>query len=200
MNQPNHTPVEPQRHIVRDNNVPAAVGRMVDYVLSQSDSPTSYGRVRPAVIVELVEDGSRDGLVALQVFTNGGYDQLPNVHHVRAAVHVEDVPHPNGSWHWPPPRELVFKDVPVQVMGPPDEEDENAPTEIDSEPAPGLILPPSDAVLNDEAARLEAHIASKGYAVVEAPVLGAPLPPPTQPESVAAAPDGLPFSEGKPTP
>jgi len=90
-----------------------SIGRIVHYVLSQADSPTSFGRVRPAIIVELVEDGSEEGLVNLQVFTNGGIDQLPPVQHCKNIVHYEKVPHPNGTWHWPP---FVAPGKPVPVL------------------------------------------------------------------------------------
>ncbi len=115
------TPVEARTHIVRNNKVPAKLGAQVLYVLSKSDSPTSAGRVRPGVIVDLVDDGSADGLVSLQVFTNGGIDQLPPVQHCKNIVHDEGE-HPEGTWHWPPPRQLVFENVPMPFTEPVDPE------------------------------------------------------------------------------
>lgn len=77
-----------------------SIGRIVHYVLAERDSTTSFGRTRPAIIVDLVEDGSKDGLVNLQVFTNGGIDQLPPVQHCKNIVHDESAK--QGTWHWPP--------------------------------------------------------------------------------------------------
>lgn len=142
----NYTPVQPKSHIVRDNNVPPAVGRMVDYVLSESDSHVAAGQVRPAVIVYV--DGTDKSFLA--VFTRGGADQLQPIHHVQA-LHSEGAEVP-GTWHWPPPRELVFKNVPVQAIPPPSEE-----------------IPVETAPPDSQPAGLEAHIAEKGYPVGEDP-------------------------------
>lgn len=114
MNTPEETTeVEAKRIVVRDNTIPPKLGGHVHYVLAERDSVVGAGRVRPAIIVDLVEDGSPHGLVSLQVFTNGGFDQLPSVQHCKEILHDEETRKP-GTWHWPPPRELVFKSVDVQ--------------------------------------------------------------------------------------
>jgi hypothetical protein len=105
------TPVEVPQIIVRNNRVPPKLGAIVMYVLASHDSAVFQGRTRPAVIVDLVDDGSQDGLVCLQVFTNGGFDQLPSVHHAKDVLHDEDDRKP-GTWHWPEPRQLVFRATP----------------------------------------------------------------------------------------
>ena len=100
---PDTTPVEVPRVIVRDNKVPPKLGGMVLYVLSERDTPTAMGQFRPAIIVDFDHEAN----VILAVFTNGGPDQLQPLHRVVGAVHDEDGKG-HGTWHWPPPRELVF--------------------------------------------------------------------------------------------
>jgi hypothetical protein len=168
MNQPNHTPVQPESIVVRDNDVPPAVGRIVHYVLSESDSPVAVGEIRPAVIVAV-----EHGQATLAVFTRGGRDQMQSVHHVTSAAHVEPdgVAVPNGSWHWPPPRELVFKNVPM-VAFPPSEELPTEASPPDSEP----------------------------YAVGKPPAAFVKVPnaTPTADELPSSHQDPLPFPESKP--
>jgi hypothetical protein len=106
------------------------------YVLSESDSPTSAGRVRPGVIVNLVDDGSVNGLVNLQVFTDGGFDQLPPVHHMKNVVHDEGS-HAPGTWHWPPPRTLVFE---TYQQPAPDNGTDDVPLGPGSDPVPVHFL------------------------------------------------------------
>jgi len=155
-----NTPVTPASVIVRDGLVPPAIGRIVDYVLSEKDSMTAAGAVRPAIVVSLVADGSEHGVVNLMVFTDAGADQLQNTHHAKSVQHDEDQ-HAPGTWHWPSPRELVFKNVPMSE-GPGDEPPPPAP----------------------EVSAIDAYIAKKGYAVAEATPSDTTLsnePPPPAP-------------------
>lgn len=146
MNTPDKTPIDVPRHIVRNNKVPAKLGGQVLYVLSPSDSSSNHGRVRPATIVHLVDDGSVDGLVNIVVFTDVG-DNLPPVQHARNVVHDEEryerragdeifLEHRPGTWHWPPPRELVFEHVAVAQLPPSEDPQHDEHDELE--------VPPSD--------------------------------------------------------
>ncbi len=153
------TPVEVPRVIVRNNKIPAKLGAQVIYVLAERDSVASAGRCRPGVIVDLVVDGSVDGLANIMVFTNAGIDQLPNTHHAKEILHDEDDKKP-GTWHWPPPRELVFQSVEVHGGVPADEPE--SPDDFNNEDdAPFPTTP-------ETGSRLAAHIAERGYHVGEA--------------------------------
>jgi hypothetical protein len=151
------TPVEVPRIVVRNNKIPPKLGAQVLYVLAERDSVYGAGRARPGVIVDLVVDGSVDGLVNIMVFTNAHADQLPNTHHVKEILHDEDE-HKPGTWHWPPPRELVFQNV--EVQGEPLDEDELDEEPVSSDPFPSTP---------DTGSRLAAHIERKGYHTSDAP-------------------------------
>lgn len=177
MTTTNETEVPVKQVIVRDNTVPPEVGRDVLYILSEADSPTSAGQCRPAKIVALVDDGSEHGLVNLQIFTNGGFDQLPNVHHAKNVLHDECEEKKRGTWHWPPPRTLVFqaRDVPIDEL---EEEDEE-----------------EDEELEEGEARTAAHAEEKGYPIGLPPngfEKGEEIIPPP-----AETSEGLPFGEDK---
>lgn len=131
--------------IVRDDTIPAEIGRDVTYVLSPADSQVRAGEHRPAKIVRLIDDGGK-GLVNLQVFTDGGFDQLPNLHHAKNVVHDEEVygeaeeekKYKPGTWHWPPPRTLVF-----QARERPLTEEEIAALTVPEE-HPAMVPPPPE--------------------------------------------------------
>lgn len=142
MSQPDTTPVDAPVVIVRNNKVPPKVGGMVLYVLSEKDSPTSPGKYRPAIIV----DFNHEGHVILQVFTNGGIDQLAPVHRVVGAWHDEDE-RKNGTWHWPPPRQLVFEAQMQQVPTEPAPEDKLTVPEL---PFPIANPPPGFGHVDDD--------------------------------------------------
>ncbi len=82
------------------NKVPQvpSIGRIVHYVLAKVDCEKMEGKSRPGIIVSVGDE--RDEPVNLQVFTNGGHDDLPPVHWKRDVSHNED--RKPGTWHWPP--------------------------------------------------------------------------------------------------
>lgn len=75
-----------------------SIGRIVHYVLSKVDCEKMAGKSRPGIVVALGD--ARTQPVNLQVFTNGGHDELPPVHWKRDVEHDEN--RTPGTWHWPP--------------------------------------------------------------------------------------------------
>jgi hypothetical protein len=95
-----------------------AVGRIVHYVLEGRpglDAPTREGQERPAIVVR--DWQQENGLVNLQVFTDGWNDDFKDTHLVRigeqdavviihqnsiwrTSVHYSEDKEP-GTWHWP---------------------------------------------------------------------------------------------------
>lgn len=78
------------------NVQPPSCGRIVHYTLSEVDSPRAVNRVRPAVVIDVV-DGTACNL---HVMTNGGRDDLSLVHW-KGEVQYSEAGEP-GTWHWPP--------------------------------------------------------------------------------------------------
>ena len=77
------------------------VGHIVHYVLPDG---RSAGQHRPAIVVR--DWKQRNGLVQLQVFTDGSNDNLLNYNDQnpanvvwRTSVHYDDTKEP-GTWHW----------------------------------------------------------------------------------------------------
>ena len=74
-----------------------SIGRIVHYVLSAADTERMQTKSRPGIVVCL---GTEPGTVNMQVFTNGGHDDLPPLYWKRDVPHDEEKK--PGTWHWPP--------------------------------------------------------------------------------------------------
>lgn len=86
------------------------IGRIVRYVLPNGILSEAkqhrIGHHRPAIIVAINCEGTKDESLQLQVFTDGSNDGIGkdgdrNVYWATSVRHDEETKAP-GTWHWPP--------------------------------------------------------------------------------------------------
>lgn len=107
-------PVAPKR---KEDEIPPTVGRIVLYVLPEG--MRGAGEIRPAIIVRVFPECDGITLINLQVFQDGGNDDIARDYDSpvdvtwRTSVHHDQDGKQPGTWHWMPYQIGQSKQLPV---------------------------------------------------------------------------------------